>query len=148
MTSLHAGTALAEALGQQSGLANALAWALGIDGVSADRVENTSATGATAIHRGIEAVESGASEVALVVGAERMSAADTSRVTDAISMLTHSRAHAQAPTLPSFGGPAAGPALHPHWPPPSAPWPVSTGVCSFRGGRRPLLRRRLPPSSS
>ncbi|MFC6787260.1 thiolase family protein [Halobaculum halobium] len=108
VTSLHAGTALAEALGQQSGIANALAGALGIEGVSADRVENTSATGATAVHRGIEAVASGASEVALVVGAERMSAADTSRVTDAISRLTHSREYAQGLTLPSFGGLAAG----------------------------------------
>lgn len=108
VTSLHAGTALAEALGQQSGLANALVGALGIEGVSADRVENTSATGATVVHRGVEAVASGASEVALVVGAERMSAADTSTVTDAISRLTHSREYAQGLTLPSFGGLAAG----------------------------------------
>lgn len=108
VTSLHVGTALAEALGQQSGLANALVGALGVEGVAADRVENTSATGATAVHRGIEAVASGASEVALVVGAERMSAADTSTVTDAISRLTHSREYAQGLTLPSFGGLAAG----------------------------------------
>jgi len=108
VTSLHVGTALAEALGQQSGLANALAGALGIEGVPADRVENTSATGATAVHRGIEAVASGASDVALVVGAERMSAADTSAVTDAISRLTHTREYAQGLTLPSFGGLAAG----------------------------------------
>ncbi|SHG40502.1 acetyl-CoA C-acetyltransferase [Halobaculum gomorrense] len=108
VTSLHAGTALAEALGQQSGLANALAGALRIEGVAADRVENTSATGATAVHRGIEAVASGASEVALVVGADRMSAADTSAVTDAISRLTHSREYAQGLTLPSFAGLAAG----------------------------------------
>ena len=108
VTSLHVGTALAEALGQQSGLANALAGALGVEGVAADRVENTSATGATAVHRGIEAVASGASDVALVVGAERMSAADTSAVTDAISRLTHTREYAQGLTLPSFGGLAAG----------------------------------------
>ena len=56
VTSLHAGTALAEALGQQSGLANALVGALGIEGVSADRVENTSATGATVVHRGVEEI--------------------------------------------------------------------------------------------
>ncbi|WP_394351403.1 thiolase family protein [Halobaculum saliterrae] len=114
VTSLHVGTALAEALGQQSGLGNALAGALGVEGVAADRVENTSATGATAVHRGIEAVASGASDVALVVGAERMSGADTSAVTDAISRLTHTREYAQGLTLPSFGGLAAGAYLDRH----------------------------------
>ncbi len=107
-TSVHVGTALAEALGAQSGLGNALVSALGIEGVQADRVENTSATGASAFHRGVQAIESGASDIALVVGAEKMSAGETADVTDVISRLTHSREHVQGLTLPSFGGLAAG----------------------------------------
>lgn len=104
---LHIGNALADALGGQTGLGNALTSALGIEGVVADRVENTSATGATAVHRGIEAVRSGGSGVALVVGVEKMSAAETAEVTDAISRLTHEREYVQGLTLPSFGALAA-----------------------------------------
>ncbi len=108
VTSLHVGNVLTEALNSQAGLANALVSALGVEGVRADRVENTSATGASATHRGIEAVAGGESDVALVVGAERMSDGDTARVTEAISKLTHEREYLQGLTLPSFGGLAAG----------------------------------------
>ncbi|MDZ7745752.1 MAG: thiolase family protein [Halobacteriales archaeon] len=106
--SLHVGTALSDALGQQAGLGNALASTLGIEGVRTDRVENTSATGASTVHRGIEAVASGHAETALVVGAEKMSAGETEAVTEAISRLTHDREYAQGLTLPSFGALAAG----------------------------------------
>lgn len=108
ITSLHVGNALSDALGTQTGIQNALTSVLGVEGVRADRVENTSATGATAVHRGIEAVASGVSEVAVVVGVEKMSVGDTADVTDAISRLTHDREYAQGLTLPSFGGLAAG----------------------------------------
>lgn len=108
VTSLHVGNALGDALGGQAGLGNALSAWLGVEGVRADRVENTSATGASAVHRGVEAIRSGASDVALVVGVEKMSAGETRDVTDAISRLTHDREYAQGITLPSFGGLAAG----------------------------------------
>jgi len=49
-----------------AGLANALAVALGLDGASADRIENTSATGASALHRGVESLRNGDTDVALV----------------------------------------------------------------------------------
>ena len=115
---LHFGNALAEALDESAGLANALAAALGLDGASADRIENTSATGASAFHRGVESVLTGAdtadADVALVVGAEKMSAADTRGVTEAISRLVHRREYAQGITLPSFGGLAAGAYLDRH----------------------------------
>lgn len=103
VTSLHVGNALAI----QTGLANALSSTLGFDGVRADRVENTSATGASAVHRGIDAVASGGSAVALVVGVEKMSAGNTSNVTETISRLVHDREYEQGLTLPSFGGLAA-----------------------------------------
>lgn len=108
ISSLHVGNALSDALGTQTGIGNALASALGLEGVRADRVENTSATGASAIHRGVEAVASSSSETALVVGVEKMSVGETADVTDAISRLTHDREYAQGLTLPSFGGLAAG----------------------------------------
>ena len=111
---LHFGNALAEALDESAGLANALAAALGLDGASADRIENTSATGASAFHRGVETLRSGNADVALVVGAEKMSAGDTRSVTEAISRLVHRREYAQGITLPSFGGLAAGAYLDRH----------------------------------
>ncbi|TKX57852.1 thiolase family protein [Halorubrum sp. SS7] len=111
---LHLGNALAEALDEGAGLANALAAALGLDGASADRIENTSATGASAFHRGVETLRSGDADVALVVGAEKMSAGDTRTVTEAISRLVHRREYAQGLTLPSFGGLAAGAYLDRH----------------------------------
>ncbi|MCD2201704.1 thiolase family protein [Halobacterium sp. KA-4] len=106
--SVHVGNVLTEALDVQGGLANAFVSAVGLEGVRADRIENTSASGASATHRGVEAVASGASDVAVVVGVEKMSDADTSTVTDAISKLTHGREYVQGITLPSFGGLAAG----------------------------------------
>ncbi|ELZ41289.1 acetyl-CoA C-acyltransferase [Halorubrum californiense DSM 19288] len=92
----------------------ALAAALGLNGAAADRIENTSATGASAFHRGVDRVESSDADVALVVGAEKMSAGDTRRVTEAISRLVHRREYAQGITLPSFGGLAAGAYLDRH----------------------------------
>ncbi|WP_096394216.1 beta-ketoacyl synthase N-terminal-like domain-containing protein [Halorubrum trapanicum] len=111
---LHFGNALAEALDESTGLANALAAALGLDGASADRIENTSATGASAFHRGVASLRSGDADAALVVGAEKMSAGDTRDVTEAISRLVHRREYAQGVTLPSFGGLAAGAYLERH----------------------------------
>ncbi|WP_123620526.1 thiolase family protein [Halorubrum sp. CSM-61] len=108
VTSLHVGNALAESLGTRAGVANALASALGVEGVSADRIENTSASGASACHRGVEAVDGGNESVALVVGVEKMSVRDTPEVTESISRLVHDREYRQGLTLPSFGGLAAG----------------------------------------
>lgn len=107
VTSVHVGNMLAESTNSRAGIANALVSALSIESVSADRIENTSASGASAAHRGVEAVASGMSDVALVVGAEKMSAADTANVTDSISTLVHEREYDQGVTLPSFGGLAA-----------------------------------------
>lgn len=111
---LRFGNALAEALDESAGLANALAAALGLDGASADRIENTSATGASAFHRGVEGVTHGGDDTVVVVGAERMSAGDTRDVTEAVSRLVHRREYAQGITLPSFGGLAAGAYLDRH----------------------------------
>ncbi|XVH31609.1 thiolase C-terminal domain-containing protein [Haloferacaceae archaeon DSL9] len=107
VASLHVGNMLAEAGNHRAGLANALAAGIGLDGVSTDRVENTSASGASAFHRGVESILAGGSDAALVVGAEKMSAGDTAATTEVISRLTHPREYEQGLTLPSFGGLAA-----------------------------------------
>ena len=106
VTSLHVGNMLGSVHNEQAGLANALSGALDAGEVAADTVENTSASGASAVLRAVESVMSGRSEVALVVGAERMSG-EMADVTEAISRLTHRREYAQGVTLPSFGGLAA-----------------------------------------
>ena len=107
VTSLHVGNALAEALGAQSGIANAVAASLGLEGVRADRAENTSASGASAVHRAVEAIAGGESRTALVVGVEKMSLGETADVTESMSRLVHEREYAQGLTLPSFAGLAA-----------------------------------------
>jgi acetyl-CoA C-acetyltransferase/acetyl-CoA acyltransferase len=106
VASLHVGNALAGELNAQAGIANALVSRLGVEGARADRVENTSASGASAIHRGVEAIAGGA-DVALVVGVEKMSVGETAAVTESISRLVHEREYAQGLTLPSFAGIAA-----------------------------------------
>lgn len=107
VTSIHVGNALAEALGAQAGIANALISSLGLEGVRADRIENTSASGASAVHRAVEALAAGESRTALVVGVEKMSLGETADVTESMSRLVHDREYVQGLTLPSFAGLAA-----------------------------------------
>ena len=106
VTSLHVGNTLGATHNEQLGLANIVCGALGLTNVSADTIDNTSASGASSILRAAEAVASGHSSVALVVGAEKMSG-DTETVTEVISHLTHSQEYDHGITLPSFGGLAA-----------------------------------------
>jgi len=98
------GNMAAEAFEQLSGLHNALAASLGAFGVQADRVENTSASGASAFQRGVQAVASGAADTVLVAGGERMSAASTETATGVIGSIVHPEEYAHGVTLPSFGG--------------------------------------------
>lgn len=105
--SIHVGNMAAEAFNARSGLANELAANLGVSGAEARRIENTSATGASAFQDAVDAVRSGRSEIALIVAGERMSAADTATSTEIISRITHAREYEQGLTLPSFGGLAA-----------------------------------------
>lgn len=106
VTSVHVGTMLGAVHDNQPGLANAVCGALDLTGIAADTIDNTSASGASSVLRAVEAVRSGQSSTALVVGAERMSG-HTEAVTEAISHLTHEREYEQGITLPAFGGFAA-----------------------------------------
>ena len=105
--SVHVGNMAAEAFNERSGLANALTGSLGLTGVTARRIENTSASGASAVQSAFEAVAGGHSTHALAVGGEKMSSADTATATEIISRITHDREYEQGVTLPSFGGLAA-----------------------------------------
>lgn len=107
VTSVHVGNMAAEAFEGRSGLATALAASFGMQPRCVDRVENTSASGASAVLRGYEALQSGRSDVALVVGAERMSGLGTDGATDVISRIVHDQEFGQGVTLPSFAGLAA-----------------------------------------
>ncbi len=90
-----------------SGLHNALVASIGAHGANADSIENTSASGASAFQRGVQAVASGVADTVLVVGGERMSAADTESVTGIIGSIVHPEEFRHGLTLPSFGGLAA-----------------------------------------
>jgi len=107
VNSVHVGNMAAEAFNERSGLANALVGGLGMTGVTARRIENTSASGASAFQSAVAAVAGGRSERALAVGGEKMSAADTATATEIISRITHDREYEQGVTLPSLGGLAA-----------------------------------------
>jgi len=98
------GNMAAEAFSRRSGLANVLAGSLGAYDASARRVENTSASGASAIESAARALRSGAADRALVVGGEVMSAASTAESTEIVSRITHSLEYAQGVTLPGFAG--------------------------------------------
>ncbi|WP_459807782.1 thiolase C-terminal domain-containing protein [Halopiger thermotolerans] len=104
---LHIGNMAAEAFNDRSGLGNALAGRLGLSVRSATRIENTSASGASAFRDAIDAIRAGRSETALVVGGELMSATDTATSTEIIGRIVHDAEYDQGVTLPSFAGLAA-----------------------------------------
>lgn len=107
LDSVHVGNMAAEAFNARSGLANALVGSIGATGAAAHRIENTSATGASAVLDAVDAIRSGRARAALVVGGEKMSTADTATATEIISRITHDSEYEQGITLPSFAGLAA-----------------------------------------
>ena len=124
------GNMAAEAFEELSGLHNALAASLGAHGAQADRVENTSASGASAFQRGVQAVASGAADTVLVAGGERMSAANTETATGVIGSIVHPEEYAHGVTLPSFGGLAADAYLRRH----DAPYEALAAVSAKNHG--------------
>lgn len=107
LDAVYVGNMAAEALNGRSGLANALAASLGASGVDGRRIENTSASGASAFLTGFDAIRAGRAERVLVVGGEKMSEANTETATEIISRITHEDEYAHGITLPSFAGLAA-----------------------------------------
>jgi acetyl-CoA C-acetyltransferase len=96
----------------QTGVMNALAHDLGLLPAYAERVDQTSASGGAGIYSAWQSIASGASEMTLLVGGERMTHRNTAEATDVIASITHPVEYKHGLTLPSFAGLTARRYLH------------------------------------
>jgi acetyl-CoA C-acetyltransferase len=88
----------------QTGVPNALAHDLGAIPAYTQRVDQTSSSGAAGIYAAWQSVASGASDLTLLVGGEKMTHRTTGQATDVIASLTHPAEYKHGVTLPSFAG--------------------------------------------
>ncbi|MFB6352474.1 MAG: thiolase family protein, partial [Halobacteriales archaeon] len=88
----------------QTGVMNALAHDLGALGAYTQRVDQTSASGGAGVYAAWQSVASGASELTLLVGGEKMTHVSTAEATDVIASLTHPVEYKHGVTLPAFAG--------------------------------------------
>ncbi|QDX41257.1 thiolase family protein [Salarchaeum sp. JOR-1] len=88
----------------QTGVSNMLAHDLGMVGAYTQRVDQTSASGGAGIYAAWQSVASGASDMTLLVGGEKMTHRTTGEATDVIASLTHPVEYKHGVTLPSFAG--------------------------------------------
>ena len=96
----------------QTGVHNALAHDLGVVPAYATRIDGTSASGGAGLYAAWQSVASGASEMTLLVGGEKMTHRSTAEATDVIASLTHPVEYKHGVTLPSFAGLTARLYLH------------------------------------
>jgi acetyl-CoA C-acetyltransferase len=83
---------------------NALAHDLGLLPAYAERVDQTSSSGGAGIYEAWQSVASGASDMSLLVGGEKMTHRTTGESTDVIASITHPVEYKHGVTLPSFAG--------------------------------------------
>jgi acetyl-CoA C-acetyltransferase/acetyl-CoA acyltransferase len=88
----------------QTGVSNALAHDLAAVPAYTARVDQTSASGGGGIYAAWQSVASGASDLTLLVGGEKMTQRTTGEATDIIASLTHPVEYKHGVTLPSFAG--------------------------------------------
>jgi acetyl-CoA acetyltransferase len=88
----------------QTGVMNAVAHDIGAVPAYAQRVGQTSASGGAGLYAAWQSVASGASEMTLLVGAEKMTHQTTGEAGDVIASLTHPFEYSHGVTLPSFAG--------------------------------------------
>jgi acetyl-CoA C-acetyltransferase len=88
----------------QGGVMNALVQDLGLAPAYAQRVDQTSASGGAGIYAAWQSVASGASEMTLLVGGEKMTHRSTAEATDVIASITHPFEYKHGVTLPTFAG--------------------------------------------
>ena len=88
----------------QTGVPNALAQDLNALPAYTQRVDQTSASGGAGIYAAWQSVASGASDLTMLVGGEKMTHETTGEATDVIASLTHPVEYKQGVTLPSFAG--------------------------------------------
>ncbi|AFO58613.1 MULTISPECIES: 3-ketoacyl-CoA thiolase [Natrinema] len=88
----------------QTGVPNALAHDLDAMPAYTQRVDQTSSSGGAGIYAAWQSVASGASDMTLLVGGEKMTHKTTGEATDVIASLTHPAEYKHGVTLPSFAG--------------------------------------------
>ncbi|MFD1645320.1 thiolase C-terminal domain-containing protein [Haloarchaeobius litoreus] len=88
----------------QTGIMNALAHDLDAMPAYSQRVDQTSSSGGAGIYAAWQSVASGASEMTLLVGGEKMTHQTTGEATDVIASITHPVEYKHGVTLPSFAG--------------------------------------------
>ena len=88
----------------QTGIMNALAHDLGLVPAYSQRIDQTSSSGAAGIYSAWQSVASGASDMTLLVGGEKMTHRDTAGSTEVIASITHPQEYKHGVTLPSFAG--------------------------------------------
>lgn len=96
----------------QTGVPNALAHDLGALPAYTQRIDQTSSSGGAGIYAAWQSVASGASDLTLLVGGEKMTHKTTAESTDVIASLTHPVEYKHGLTLPSFAGLTARRYLH------------------------------------
>ncbi|WP_380675442.1 thiolase C-terminal domain-containing protein [Salinigranum sp. GCM10025319] len=88
----------------QTGSMNYLAHDLAAMPSYTQRVDQTSSSGGAGIYAAWQSVASGASDMTLLVGGEKMTHRTTGEATDVIASLTHPVEYKHGVTLPSFAG--------------------------------------------
>jgi acetyl-CoA acetyltransferase len=91
----------------RTGVMNALAADIGVTPAYTQRVGQTSASGGAGLYAAWQSIASGASEMTLLVGGEKMTHTTTGDSSDIIASLTHPVEYSHGVTLPSFAGLAA-----------------------------------------
>jgi acetyl-CoA C-acetyltransferase len=101
--SVYIGNMLAGELSHQTAIASALVDRINLIPASAERIENGPASGGSAVKNGFLAVASGASDLVLVAGGEKMTGVDTGTISDLMSTLNHPTAeYVHGATMPAM----------------------------------------------
>jgi len=87
-----------------TGVMNRLAHDLGLLPAYSQRVDQTSSSGGAGVYAAWQSVASGASDMTLLVGGEKMTHRTTAEATDVIASITHPVEYKHGVTLPSFAG--------------------------------------------
>ncbi len=103
--SVYVGNMLAGELSHQTAIASALVDRINLIPAATERIENGPASGGSAVKTGFLAVASGACDLVLVVGGEKMTEVDTGTISDLMSTLNHPAAeYAHGATMPAMAG--------------------------------------------
>ncbi|AKH97824.1 thiolase family protein [Halanaeroarchaeum sulfurireducens] len=88
----------------QTGIMNALAHDLGAVPAFTQRIDQTSSSGGAGTYAAWQSIASGASDLTMLVGGEKMTHRSTPEATDIIASLIHPAEYKHGLTLPSFAG--------------------------------------------